>query len=186
MLKKLMYLLPFFVIGMSFNAVAVPSAGSLAKNKSNVTVAKTAAITPKRQSGMKTSTVRATQNLEAQSVKTDSATAAARFPTLSKIKQSNKNPINNTGTNTNTNTKPTSVDVSADSFNSLVQRVEVLESQNANGITDVVEQGSGAFVNDIQKENNKLNVSKTHLLYAPVKTAGSETVSGNAEIWIIK
>ena len=187
------YLLSFFIIGLSFNAVAAPSAGSLAKNEfTNISAAKIAAITPKRQSGIKTNVVKATQNLETPNVKMDTSNNVARFPMLSKMKQTNKISANTTNTNTtntnttNTNTKPTSAGVSTDTFNSLVQRVEVLESQNANGITDVVEHGSGAFVNNVQKENNKLNVSKTHLLYAPVKTAGSETVSGSAEIWIIK
>ena len=77
-------------------------------------------------------------------------------------------------------------------FNSLYtakaisEKVEVLESQSANTVTDVVEYGSGPYVNEVTKEGNKLNVTKTNLLYAPVRNASGTTVSGNAEIWIIK
>ena len=181
MLKKLIYLLPFFVV---VSAVAAPSTGLLNKNKSNIGVAKTVAITPKGQTTVKANPARVAQS----NLKAVSSDDSARLPALSKLKQPNKIPVanQNTGTNTNTNTTPATTGVSQSAFDSLTQRVEALESKNTNAITDVVESGSGTYVNGVTKENNKLNVEKTHLLYAPVKNANGATLSGNAEIWIVK
>lgn len=187
MLKKLIYLLPFCLV---FNAVAAPSTALLGKNKPSVTVAKPAAVVQKNQPAVKSNTARVAKNLSASKSKTDSSDASARFPMSIKPKNktagSTQNTNTNTGTNTSTSTKPISGSISESDFNSLVQRVETLETKNTNVITSVVESGSGPYVNAVTKENNELNVNKTHLLYAPVKNAGSESVSGNAEIWIIK
>ena len=48
------------------------------------------------------------------------------------------------------------------------------------------ESGSGNYVTDVSVNGNKLNVTKTHLLYAPVRNANSDTITGDAEIWIVK
>lgn len=182
MLRKLIYLLPFFVV---VSAVAAPSTGLIGKNKaSNVNVAKTVAITPKSQPTIKSTNTKVIQSLGT------SSDSSARLPALSKIKQPNKIPVANqntsTNTNTNTNTSTTAAGVSQSTFNSLVQRVEALESKKTNAITDVVESGSGTYVNGVTKQDNKLNVEKTHLLRAPIKNASGTTLSGNAEIWIVK
>ena len=181
MLKKLIYLLPFFVAVFSFNAVAASSIGLLGgKSKPNVNVAKTATITPKNQPAKKHNVARIAKDLESPNLKKLSSDDADRFPTIIKT-------ISKPSTiNTNVAPKPVVGDASENSFNSLVQRVEVLESQSANTVTDVVEYGSGPYVNEVTKEGNKLNVTKTNLLYAPVRNASGTTVSGNAEIWIIK
>ena len=182
MLKKLIYLLPFFVV---VSAVAAPSTELLNKNKSNIGVAKTVAITPKGQTTVKVNPARVAQS----NLKAVSSDDSARLPALSKIKQPNKIPVanQNTSTNTNTNTNTsTTAGVSQSAFNLLAQRVEALESKNTNAVTDVVESGSGTYVNGVTKQDNKLNVEKTHLLYAPIKNANGATLSGNAEIWIVK
>ena len=182
MLKKLIYLLPFFVV---VSAVAVPSTGLLGTNKtSNISAAKNVAIAPKGQTTIKASPARVAQ----PNLKTGSSDNSVRFPALSKIKQPSKIPVanQNTGTNTNTNTTPATTGVSQSAFNSLAQRVEALESKNTNAITDVVESGSGTYVNGVTKEDDKINVNKTNLLYAPIKNINGTTVPGNAEIWIVK
>lgn len=189
MLKKSIYLLPFFVMAFLFNAVATPSIGLLKQNKSNTNIAKTAAITPKKQPVATPNIARAIQNSNTSNLNKASSAGSARLPALlGKIPLANQNTNTNTNTNVNTNTstKPVTSGVSESTFNSLVQRVEVLESKNENTIIDVVENGSGAYVNDVTKEGNKLNVTKTDILYAPVKNASGTTVPGNAEIWIIK
>ena len=168
------------------SAVAAPSTGLLNKNKSNIGVAKTVAITPKGQTTLKVNPARVAQS----NLKAVSSDDSARLPALSKIKQPNKIPVANqntsTNTNTNTNTSTAAAGVSQSTFNSLAQRVEALESKNTNAITDVVESGSGTYVNGVTKEDDKINVNKTNLLYAPVKNANGATLSGNAEIWIVK
>ena len=187
MLKKLIYLLPFCLV---FNAVAAPSTALLSKNKPSVNITKPVAVAQKSQPLIKSNTARATQSLVASKSKTtDLSDASARFPSLkikSKAIGSNQSTNTNTGTNTGTSTNPISGNVSDSALNSLVQRVELLETNNANVVTTVVENGSGPYVSDVQKGNNELNVTKTHLLYAPIKNASGQTVSGNAEIWIIK
>lgn len=189
MLKKLIYLLPFCFI---FNAIAAPSTALLGKNKPSITVAKPAAVVQKNQPAVKSNTARVAKNLSASKSKSDSSDVSARFPVSIKQKSKSTGSTQNTNTNTGTNTgtgtstKPISGSISESDFNSLVQRVETLETKNTNAVTSVVESGSGPYVNAVTKENNELNVNKTHLLYAPVKNAGNESVSGNAEIWIIK
>lgn len=187
MLKKSIYLLPFFVMAFLFNAVAAPSIGLLKQNKSNTNIAKTAAITPKKQPVATPNIARAIQNSNTSNLNKASSAGSARLPALlGKIPLANQNTNTNTNINTNISTKPVTSGVSESTFNSLVQRVEVLESKNENTIIDVVENGSGAYVNDVTKEGNELNVTKTDILYVPVKNASGTTVSGNAEIWIIK
>ena len=184
MLKKLIYLLPFFVV---VSAVAAPSTALLGKNKPSVTVAKPVATAQKNQTVIKSNTARVAKNLEVSKPNTDLSDTSVRFPSIkpkNKIIGTTQNI--NTNTNTNTNANPVSGNISGSDFNSLVQRVERLETNNANVITAVVENGSGPYVNDVKKDGNKLNVKKTNLLYAPIKNASGHTVSDNAEIWIIK
>lgn len=64
--------------------------------------------------------------------------------------------------------------------------VQTLQEQSANVITDVVETGQGHYVTDVSADGNQLNVTKTNLLYAPVREGNSESVTGEAEIWIIR
>lgn len=58
-------------------------------------------------------------------------------------------------------------------------------SDTGNAITEVVS-GSGNYVTDIAVSGNKLNVSKTNSIYIPVKSTAGATMSGDAEIWVVK
>jgi hypothetical protein len=52
---------------------------------------------------------------------------------------------------------------------------------------DVVESGTGNYVTDVSmRGDNKLGVTKTNLLYAPVRQGSSDTIVDTAEIWIVK
>ena len=185
MLKKLIYLLPFcFVV----SAVAAPSVGLLGKTTPSANITKPATVVQKKQPVIKTTSARVAQDLKTSNLKADVSDASARIPMKKLI---NKTPtVTNTTTtnttNTNTNVNHVSGGVSDSAYNSLAQRIEVLELKSANAITDVVENGSGAYVNDVKMNGNELSVKKTNLLYAPVKNASGQTLSGNAEIWIIK
>ena len=55
------------------------------------------------------------------------------------------------------------------------------------GEIEVVESGQGNYVSDVSKGgSNVLNVTKTRVLYAPVRRANSDNIVGDAEIWIVK
>ncbi len=52
---------------------------------------------------------------------------------------------------------------------------------------EVVESGQGNYVSDVSKSSsNVLNVTKTRVLYAPVRRENSEKIVDDAEIWIVK
>ena len=105
MLKKSIYLLPFFVMAFLFNAVAAPSIGLLKQNKST-NIAKTAAITPKKQPVATPNIARAIQNSNTSNLNKASSAGSARLPALlGKIPLANQNTNTNTNVNTNLNTE---------------------------------------------------------------------------------
>lgn len=65
------------------------------------------------------------------------------------------------------------------------ERLDAIQAQTDNMITDV-ESNDGNYVTDIAVDGNKLNVNKTNLLYAPVRNSSGDTITGEAEIWIVK
>jgi len=57
----------------------------------------------------------------------------------------------------------------------------------AGTITDVVTSGTGHYVTEVaMRGDNKLGVTKTNLLYAPVRRASSDAVVDTVEIWVVK
>ncbi len=73
-----------------------------------------------------------------------------------------------------------------ESYNQVVGMVQKLEGNVENAITGVTESGNGNYVTGIAVgSGNKLEVSKTRVLYAPVFQGNSDTGS-NAEIWVVK
>ena len=75
-------------------------------------------------------------------------------------------------------------EVSAEEFAAAVDRIDVLENSV---VTGVKESGTGNYVSDVSVgENNKLTVTKTRLLYAPVRQGTSDTIVSDAEIWVVK
>lgn len=80
---------------------------------------------------------------------------------------------------------PQKPSVTEEDLTELTDRVNVLE-EKAENIPNEVSSDEGTYVTDINVDGNRINVNKTRLLYAPVKTGNSETITGDAEIWIVK
>ena len=66
------------------------------------------------------------------------------------------------------------------------ENVQTLQEQSANVITNVVESEQGNYVTGVSANGNTLNVSKTNLLYAPIRDGESQDVTGEAEIWLVR
>ena len=49
----------------------------------------------------------------------------------------------------------------------------------------VAEPTVSATFPDVYVDGNKIDVKKTRLLLAPVRTSDSDTITGDAEIWIV-
>ena len=77
--------------------------------------------------------------------------------------------------------------VSDSAFNDVIRRVQALEAESNDAITGVNESGTGNYVSAVSVgSNNKLNVERTRLLYAPVRNEGSNTIVSDAEIWLVR
>ncbi|MCR4918140.1 MAG: hypothetical protein K5912_04345 [Alphaproteobacteria bacterium] len=71
-------------------------------------------------------------------------------------------------------------------LDTIENNVQTLQAQTANVITSVVDGEPGTYVTDVSANGNQLNVNKTRLLYAPVRQAESDNITGTAEIWLVK
>ncbi len=67
----------------------------------------------------------------------------------------------------------------------LTEIINSIQEKTDNMITDVVS-NAGTYVTDVAVDGNTLNVNKTRLLYAPVRNSSGDTITGEAEIWIVK
>lgn len=184
MSKRYMLLFAFISSIFATSGMAVPSVKMLGNNASTV-VKKANTATPK-QTERRPSTPASVKAKVATTptIKTTTKTDQTRFPaiTLGKSFSVAKVPVQTT-TASSIN-QPVNTGVSEQELNAMNQRIEALESQN--GINDVVESEPGTYVTDVAADGNKLNVTKTQLLYAPVRNENNDTITGNAEIWIVK
>lgn len=189
MIKKIVCLLSVFLVGItSNNAYAVPSVKKLGVNTS-VTGAKPVVAKTAQKTETKTNNSRIGKVTKLSTVKpvtTKTTTDESRFPAISNVKSFNVGKNIKPSALVNTTIQPSNTGVSEDTFNETVNRIEALETKSENVINDVVETESGRYVTDVVADGNKLNVTKTSLLYAPVREGSGETVTGEAEIWIIK
>lgn len=179
MTKKVFVL--FTISLLTTNVFAVPSVKKLGVNASDA-VAKPVTITTPKKSDNNTMVVKSAKTPVST---TNSARTAVggRLPGIGTAK-------NIKAVNTNVITKPISQDlkpsVTTDEFNTAVERIDALENQTANAITDVVENETGNYVTDVSVDGNKLNVTKTRLLRAPIRNANGDDLPGDAEIWFVK
>lgn len=189
MVKKLVCLLSVLVIGISQSAFAVPSVKMLGNNKLNSASVKPVTSTPNRKADNKINnkaTMAKVAKTPIAKVTTTSSATQGRIPAITGIKSINTAKVKPVIVNNDSINKPTTSGVTEDKLNEVVERIENLETQNENAITDVVENESGTYVTDVAVDGNKLSVNKTRLLYAPVRNGNSEEISGDAEIWIVK
>ncbi len=188
MVKKLVCFLSVLVIGLSQNAFAVPSVKKLGNNNltsANVKpVINTSNGNTDNKINNKASIAKVAKTPIAK-VTTVSSATNGRIPAITGVKSINTKKVPVVANNDSVN-KPNTSGVGEDKFNEIVERIETLETQNENAITDVVENESGTYVTDVAVDGNKLSVNKTRLLYAPVRNGNSEEISGDAEIWIVK
>ena len=181
MFKKILVL--FAIVSLSANAFAVPSVKKLGKN-TGLSVAKPV-VTEKNTSSSNVQSKAVTAKVATTpTIKATANPDQTRFPaiTVGKSFKTVKTPT--LTPNVPSTNQPVNTGVSEQELDAITQRVEALESQNV--INDVSESGSGNYVTDVSVNGNKLNVTKTHLLYAPVRNANSDTITGDAEIWIVK
>ena len=172
MMKKIICLLSVLVVGITSNDVYAVSSVKKTGNTS-ITGVKAAVNTPKKQTEKKANNSRigkTTKVATVKSVPTTSSSDKSRFPaiTVFGIPKSGK------------------TSVSANNADQSIKTSVVSEEGMGTSVTEVVEKGSGNYVTDVEAEGNKLNVTKTSLLYAPVRNGSDETIRGNAEIWVIK
>ena len=187
MIKKVM--ISLFIVGITQSVFAVPSVKMLGNNKLNSANVKPVTNVPTKNTGIKANNSRIGKITKLPTVKAVSTTASsddARFPAISNVKSFNVVKNIKPSAPVNTSVQPSNTGVSEDTFNETVNRIEDLENKTANAVTDVVESEPGNYVTDIAVDGNKLNVTKTKLLYAPVRNGTNETITGDAEIWIVK
>lgn len=161
-------------------AYAAPSVRQLGTGVSSSGAEKIISVLP----SLPKSNSEATIALKSRTAKETEDTA--RIPVLSSIKTISseriKQPIISGGS-----VQPgTSGGVSETAFNEVVGRVQALETESQNAINGVTESGSGNYVSGVSVDNNKLNIEKTRVLYAPVRNEGSNTIVGDAEIWLVR
>ena len=162
------------------DAFAVSSVKMLGNNVAP-SAEKPVSITPSLPS--RTNTAVQAKSVKAPVIRDNLDDDSARLSGLGVIKTINTAKVKQQAAQYSNSTAPSS----AGADEGLKARVEALEQQNANAITDVVETGTGNYVSDVTVgSNHKLNVSKTRLLYAPVRNEGSSNVVSDAEIWIVR
>lgn len=88
--------------------------------------------------------------------------------------------VNNVASHNTPNTPATDVDLTA-----ITDKIDAIENKTENIITEVVST-PGTYVTDITSENNTLNVTKTRLLYVPVRNENNNAIIDDAEIYIVK
>ncbi len=190
MVKKLVCLLSVLVIGISQSAFAVPSVKMLGNNKLNSANVKPVTSTPNRKADSKINnkaTMAKVAKTPIAKVTTTSSAPRGRIPAIIPgIKTMNTAKIKPVIVNNDNGSNPATSGISEDKLNEIVERIENLETQNENAITDVVENESGTYVTDVAVEGNKLSVNKTRLLRAPIRNANGDDLPGDAEIWIVK
>jgi len=77
--------------------------------------------------------------------------------------------------------------ISAGSLSNLPTGGGTSQHGTAGGVTDVVTSGTGNYVTDVSmRGDNKLGVTKTNLLYAPVRRGSNNAVVDTVEIWVVK
>ena len=180
MIKNGLFLLLLIVVGLN-DAFAVPSVRVLHDNKANVATVKPIASKPKQETNQAT----IAKSAKPSDTKTNvsrgsfmpSSAKLTNFITGNKVSNSSK---------PESNKKPDMGDVSQDEFDAVINRIAALEEISENVITDVVETESGAYVTGVSVDGNKLNVNKSHALYAPIRNGSNGDISGTAEIWIVR
>ncbi len=191
MIKKMVCLLSVLVIGITNNdAYAIPSVKNLGGN-AVVTGTKPVVATPKKQSETKVNNSRIGKVTKLPTVKPVSAktTNDSRLPGMIVGKTFNATKTIKTsvpGSTINQPSQPVTPGVSEDMFNEAIERIDVLENKSENMINDVVETESGRYVTNVAADGNKLNVTKTNLLYLPVREGSDKTVTDEAEMWVEK
>ena len=191
MIKKMVCLLSVLVIGITNNdAYAIPSVKNLGGN-AVVAGIKPVVATPKKQSETKVNNSRIGKATKLPTVKPVSAktTNDSRLPAMTVGKTFNATKTiktSVTGSTMNQPSQPVTSGVSEDMFNEAIERIDVLENKSENMINDVVETESGRYVTNVAADGNKLNVTKTNLLYLPVREGSDKTVTDEAEMWIEK
>lgn len=184
MLKKVMCCCAFFVCLFVVDSFAASTVRRLSGPLTTSTAVKTE--TPTVSNNRVSVTQKAGKLQPSQG--TLSAGRTSVMP-ISAINMQKKLKQNINTTSTGATNKPASgggSNISSEEITNIKDRIEGLEAQVQNGVTDVVESGTGTYVTEVSADGNKLRVEKTRLLYAPVRGVGSENITGDAEIWIVK
>ena len=178
----------FAIVTLTINAFASPSVKKLGAKPAVVSAESTAvAPVPARSAAKNTAIPMAAKVTKASLNKNAAKAESARFPSFTKkiIEPTTPGGTSSGGTSSGGNTGQTmSTAALTEKLNNTVQRVENLESRNV--VTDVNTTTSGNYVTNVVMDGNKLNVTKSNLLLAPVRNSAGQNVSGDAEIWIIK
>lgn len=181
MLRKSIMLFGFLAVCVSgTNVFAVPTVKQLGANVALNTEKPVAVVAPSTQkTGSLTAKVATTPAAAKGTVQ------GARIPAITTIKTVNTGNIKQ---NIQEYSQPVSSGVAKEAFNSLVTRIDALEEQiqNVNTVPTVVEESTGNYVTDVLTDGDALSVSKTSILYVPVRNAGNDSIVSDAEIWIEK
>lgn len=184
MFKK--YIIIFLAIIFSVDTFAASSVKMLGTNVTTNN-AKTVTTSQVKQSSAKVSTMTPVKTVNVANTNTATKTDTSRVAMpvkkqLGSVVKSYANTNNNVNNNNNVNTGG----VSDEEIKSLVARIEFLEKQIADNVVVIGENEDGRYVTDIDMDENKINVRKTKLIYVPVRNGTEETISGDAEIWIVR
>jgi len=185
MIRKSILFFAALTIFASVDAFAVASVKKLGTSNASLNTAKPTVVLPKAQVSASGSDVLSARVAAAPAGKesagdSNAARLSAGVNSIKTISTGKLTSIVTDGAGQHSTTG-----VSQENFNRAIERIEALESQDS--ITDVVQKGAGNYVADVELgENNKLEVTKTKLLYAPVRRGSSDTIVDSVEIWVVK
>lgn len=185
MIRKSILFFAALTIFASVDAFAVASVKKLGTNSSSLNTAKPVATLPKAQVSGSMGESLPARVATISAAKEDAgdvnpARLSAGVNSIKTISAGKLTSIVADGTS-----QYTGGGISQENFNRVVERIEALESQNP--VTDVVQKGAGNYVSDVELgENNKLEVTKTKLLYAPVRRGSNDAIVDSVEIWVVK
>jgi len=174
MMKKIICLLSVLVVGITSNDGYAVSSVKKTGNTS-ISGVTTGVNIPKKQAEIKPNNARVAKTANLPTVKpvskpTSLSADKSRFPAITVFGMP----------------KSSKTSVPANNADQSIKTFGVQEDGFGTSVTEVVEKKSGNYVTDVEVEGNKINVTKTRLLYAPVRNGSDETIRGNAEIWVIK
>lgn len=210
MLKKVACVYAVIIGVSASSALAVPTVRKVGNTVPGSTGSSLAVTSRAAKMPLSTNTripiiKQAVQNIKVGSGKTNNTTPGSVTPTPSSSNPATATEVSEINERVNAIEEQTTtiVNTVTEDLTVVTDKVATIEEQTNNFSDDLtelkdkvdamsdnfltgVEAEDGTYVTDVTMQGKKLHVSKRSSLLAPVKNGNSETITGNAEIWIVK